>query len=273
MGSKINAKYGEFPGRIPYAKVGEGSKNLIYLVGGPGNDTPQGFALGMSIKSLLGLTDEYTFWVTSRKNRQPENYGTKEMAGDIAAVIREHFGGWVDAVIGVSYGGMIAQYLAADHPGVVGKYLFVATGYKVSDSVLELDRQFAKYQVTGKNGRALYTVGKYVYPPGLKRSIMKIIFFLIGSLMKEKHHEDFESDTLKEAEMSSHHSSMDSLGKIEDPVLVIGGDTDLAFPLEVQNETVSAISGAKQIVYAQRGHGDYLGEKRFADDVKAFISE
>ena len=273
MGSIIVAEFGEFSGRIPYAKVGRGNKNLIYLVGGPGNDTPSGFALNMYIRGLLELTKEYTFWVTSRKKGQPENYGTKEMAADTAAVIQDKFDGWIDAVIGVSYGGMIAQYLAANHPGIVGKYLFVGTGYTVSEKVLELDKKFAKYQVAGKNGRALYTVGEYIYPPGIKRAVMRIALVLIGSLMKEEHHTDFGSDTLKEAEMSCHHNSKDVLGKITDSVLVIGGDTDIAFPLNVQNETAKAIPGARQIVYAKRAHGDYLGEKRFANDAKSFLLE
>lgn len=271
MAAKIVAEYGEFSGRIPYAKVGRGHRNCIYLVGGPGNDTPRGFGLKMCISGLLELANEYTFWVTSRKKGQPDNYGTKEMAVDMANVIQSRFDGWIDAVIGASYGGMIAQYIAANHPGIAGKYLFIAAGYKVSEKVLALDRKFAEYQVAGKNGRALYTVGEYIYPPGIKRSIMRIAFFLIGSLMNEEHHADFESDTLKEAEMSSYHNSKDVLGQITDSVLIIGGDSDLAFPLNVQEETAEAIPGAKQIVYSKRAHGDFLGEKRFANDVKSFL--
>jgi pimeloyl-ACP methyl ester carboxylesterase len=269
--AQIQAVNGSFPGNIPYAKVGHGTKNIVCLVGGPGNDVPRGMELSMYIAGFKSFTDEYSIWVTSRKQGQPDNYGTREMAADTARAIQETFPGGLDAIVGISYGGFVAQYLAADFPELVPKYLLVSTASRGSREVCELDMRFAELLVAGKNGRAFFSVAGYLYPPGIKRSTMRLLMFVLGGLTREHHHPDFKSDVINEARMELEHDSAAVLSRITDSVLMIGGDRDLAFPRELQEETAAAIPGARLILYEGRAHGDVTADKRFAHDVRNFF--
>lgn len=269
--SKTETVQGSFPGNIPYVKVGSGAKNIVYLIGGPGNDLPRGMELSMYLVGLKSLTSEYSIWVTSRKQRQPDNYGSREMAADTARAIQAAFPDGLDVVMGMSYGGLIAQYLAADFSGLVRKYILVATAVRVSEVVGEMDMRFAELLAAGKNARALFLAGGYLYPPGLKRLVMRLLMFLLGGLSNEKHHPDYETDVIKEARMEVKHDTAAVLGQITDPVLMIGGDRDLAFPRALQEETAAAIPGARLILYEGRGHGEVMADSRFAHDISSFL--
>jgi pimeloyl-ACP methyl ester carboxylesterase len=227
--------------------------------------------ISMCLGGLKSVLDEYTFWITSRKNGQPENYGTREMAADTAAAIKQVFPDGIAAAMGMSYGGLIAQYLAADFRGLVPKYVFVATAYRCSSEVAKADLQFAQHLAAGRNGRAFYEVGGYLFPPGLKRMLMRVLMFLLGAFISSKHHPDFKTDVIKEALMLAKHNSMDVLNHIADPVLLVGGDRDLAFPRELQEETATTIPGAQLILYEGRGHGEVTSHRRFAQDVLEFL--
>jgi pimeloyl-ACP methyl ester carboxylesterase len=194
------------------------------------------------------------------------------MAADTATAIRSTFdGGRVDAVMGLSMGGLIAQYVAADHPGIAGRYLLVSTGYRVPADILELDRRFAEHLAAGRNARAYSTIALYLAAPGLKRAALRMGFFLFGLLATEGHHPDFAADVLNEAEAEARHDARDALGRISDQVLVIGGDSDMAFPPSIQTETAGLISGAKLILYPRRGHMDVASHPRFPADVRSFL--
>ena len=273
MGRRNKPTFGDFPGRIPYAKIGRGAKNLIYIIGGPGNEIPRGLGLRMYTGNISFLTDEYTIWVTARKKGQEDDYSTRKMAADMALVIGECFSGTVDVVMGISYGSLIAQYMAADFPGLTRQYILVSTGVRVPPFVAGLDMKFAEHLAAGRNGRAMLIVADYLFPPGLKRSLIKILLFPAGMFSGKAHHPDFATDVLKEARMEALHDARDALGSIVDPVMMIGGSSDLAFPLDIQQETAALIPGVRFEVYSGRGHGDTTADKRFAEDVRSFLEK
>jgi pimeloyl-ACP methyl ester carboxylesterase len=262
---------GYFPGRIPYARTGAGAKNIVFLTGGPGNDTPHRTEVSMSLRRLRSVTDHYTFWITSRKNRQPDNYGTREMAADTATAITQMFPEGIDAVMGVSYGGLIAQYLAADFPGLVPKYVLVATAHRCSPQVAAADLRFAQYLAAGRNGRAFYEVAGYLAPRGWKQLLLRSLMLVMGAFIGGHHHPDYAADVINEATMEAKHDSIDVLGRIADPVLMVGGDRDVAFPKDLQQKTAAAIPNARIVLYEGRGHGGVTNHKRFAQDVLGFL--
>jgi len=269
--ARLEIETGYFPGRIPYARTGTGPKNVVYLTGGPGNETPHGMEVSLCLGGLKASTDQYTFWITSRKNGQPENYGTREMAADTAAAIKEVFPQGIDAVMGLSYGGLIAQYVAADFPGLVPKYVFVATAHRCSAEVAAADMRFAEYLAAGKNGRAFGEVATYIAPPGLRRFFLRGLMILAGAFVRGERHPDYQTDVIREAKMEASHDSMVDLGRVQDQVLMIGGDRDLAFPKDLQQKTASAIPNVRLVFYERRGHGGVTNNKRFASDVLSFL--
>jgi pimeloyl-ACP methyl ester carboxylesterase len=100
---------------------------------------------------------------------------------------------------------------------------------------------------------------------------MRGLMSLLGAFVSNAHHPDYKTDVINEALMEAKHNSLDVLGHISDPVLLVGGDRDLAFPKELQEETAAAIPGAQHILYQGRGHGQVTSHKRFAQDVLEFL--
>lgn len=269
----MNVEYGDFQGGIPFAKVGRGGKNLIYLVGGPGNDVPRGMMLNMYIAGIRHLTDDYTVWVTTRKKGQQDGYGTREMASDTAEALRKTFGDRVDVVVGFSFGGMIALWIAADHPGLSNRYVLISTALRVPEYVADLDMLFAEHLAAGRNSKAMGVLAEYLEPPGVKKILTKMLFQILGGLGGEKHHPEFAFDVIQEANAEALHDASEGLRLIVDPVLVMGGDSDLAIPWNLMEETAAGIPGSKLIIYKGKGHSDVHKDKHFRDDLLAFLTE
>lgn len=196
----------------------------------------------------------------------------RETTHPTAHAIKEVFPDGVTAVMGVSYGGLIAQYIAADFPGLVPAYVLVVSAHRVAEEVINKDMRFAELLAAGKSGRAFAATADYVSPPGIRRTAMKMAMFLLGGLFGGKHHADFETDVIKEAVMEMRHDSLNDLGRISDPVLMIGGDADVAFPKNLMEESAAAIPGAKLILYPDRGHGGVTSHPDFARDVLEFLA-
>ena len=112
--------------KVPVAAFGKGEKALILLPGvGDGLATAEGKALPLALSYRM-LVKDYRVYVMSRRIPLPEDFGIKEMAADIAAVM-ERLGIEKASVAGVSMGGMIAQHFAADFPEKTEKLILVVT--------------------------------------------------------------------------------------------------------------------------------------------------
>ncbi|MFP4112939.1 MAG: alpha/beta fold hydrolase [Spirochaetota bacterium] len=266
-----NVATGIFPQGIPYARFGNGPRTLLMLAGGPGNDAPRGLSFTMYSKPAVPVGDEYTVWIVTRRIGQPPGFTTRAMAGDVARVIAEEFGGRVDAVIGMSMGGMIAQYLAADHPGCADRLVLLSTAYRGDPRAAELDRQFAAHLAAGRHGRAYAAVMGYLYPPGVRRMFLSVLMRAMSPILAEKHHEHFASDVLVEAEACRLHDAEADLGSVRDPVVVIGGDADLCFPKDLQEKTAALIPGSRLILYPGRGHANAASHPSYPSDLRGFL--
>lgn len=259
--------------RIPYVRFGSSDRHLLLLTGGPGNDLPHGLGLTMYIAPTKKLLDRFSVWILTRRMGQPPGFSTRDMAADIADVIARDFGGRVAGVMGLSMGGLIAQYLAADHPGLAGRYVFAATAMRISPEAAGLDRAMAEHLAAGRHGPAYAAVMGYLSPPGPGRLFSKGMVRLLGPLLREPHHADFSRDVLNEALAEEAHDSSQVLCRIREPVLVIGGDSDLCFPASLQQATAAAIPGAGLVLYPGRGHGNVLRHPQFAAEIRRFLMD
>jgi len=68
------------------------------------------------------------------------------------------------------------------------------------------------------------------------------------------------------------HDSKQRLAEIRVPTLVIGGDQDFFFPVELYRETAAGIPNAKLVLYEGVGH-NAVASKRFAEDILEFLTE
>lgn len=63
----------------------------------------------------------------------------------------------------------------------------------------------------------------------------------------------------------------DRLGEIEAPTLLIAGDRDRNFGMELFERTAALIPDSRLIIYEGRGHGGTFTDRWFARDVVAFL--
>jgi len=263
--------YGGFRNGVPYVRFGEGTRELVLLYDGPGNELPTGSALSMLRKAMGMLTSLYRINVVTRKPGLTEGYTTRDMSNDFAEMIQEHFSGKVDVVIGMSYGGLIAQHFAADHPNLFNHIVLAMTGLRVSAEGLALDEKYAELLSRGKSGAAYTEIMDAPYPPGIRKSIRDSSLWLASRSMKKPKRESFALDILIEVKAEKEHDPTGSLPKIKMPVLVISGDRDYYFPVELVREMERFMPNSIVRIYAGRGR-DALEDSKFAGDVIEFVT-
>ena len=95
--------------------------------------------------------------------------------------------------------------------------------------------------------------------------------YVVGpSMLGKDNTETFRRDVLIEAQAELDHDALESIQRIQAPVLILGGDQDKYFPVEYFQETAAMIPGATLKIYADRGH-DLFGDAQAARDILAWV--
>ena len=265
--------YGTFKNGIPYLRFGSGPKTLLLLAGGPGNIVPTGFGASGFTKGMRAFTADYTVYLVTRKSHLPEGYSTQDMARDYAEMIRQEFGGHVDLVVGASFGGLIAQHLAADYPDVFGHLVIAMAAHRISDAAKQIDARYAELISQRRDRDAMALRAEAVLPKGLLRSVMAGMLWLFGKVLLGPIDDTFRRDVVVEAQAELAHTALDSLARIKVPVLLVGSDTDFAFPLSYMQEMAGLIAQATLKIYPG-GHTAAFLDQRFeiAPEVLAVLA-
>jgi len=190
------------------------------------------------------------------------------MALDFGNMINDEIGGPID-IIGYSYGGLISQYLASYYPELVHCLIIAASAYKVSQAGKDLDSKIAKFESQGKWGEA-YATGASVYYQGLNKFIYKLLVRLKDGMNRNRPAKS-PSDYLIEAEAEVNHDSINELPRIKARTLVIAGDKDYFFPIDLLRETAAKIPEAELSLYEGLGH-DVCFRKQFNEDILTFLT-
>ncbi len=267
--AKRNLTYDRFGNGVPYLKFGTGAKTLLFLLGGPGNTLPVGVATTGFTRGMRGFCDEYTVYLVSRKSGLPPHYTTKDMADDYAAIVRNDFSGQVDLIIGFSFGGLILQHFAADHGQLAKSMVIGGAAHKISAEAKRIDYRYALLVNQGKDREAMAERAAAVFPPGVRRKVLARVLWVFGPMLMGPVEGTFRHDVLIEAEAEMSHDAETSLGRIENPLLVVCGRDDFAFSVADVKEMVGKIRDARLKVYDQ-GHSTVFLDKHFVHDVQAF---
>ncbi len=230
---------------------------------------PSGFGLNMYSNPYRQAGKDFTIFVVGRKAGKPSGYSTRHMAADCATAIEREIGAPAD-VIGASYGGLIAPYLAADYPGLVKRLVLASAAYRVCDHGKALDQRFAELQSQGRWGAAYAAEVTGVYPAGFRRYLFPPLVRLMLSF--DRHKPASPQDFLIEAQAENEHDCRDILKEIKAPTLVIAGDRDYFFPVDLLKETASLIPNARLVLLKGKGHGA-VATGRFGREVLAFLRQ
>jgi pimeloyl-ACP methyl ester carboxylesterase len=192
-------------------------------------------------------------------------YSIAQLADDAAGVLdaldirRAH-------VVGVSMGGMIAQELALRHPERV-RGLVLACTYARPDAAIErqLETSLGVFGGSrGADGSIHVDLGKldpmmffqHLLPTVfnaqfIMNELPKLIQIFAGSLQY-----GFSMDTIMAQVVATQaHDTVDRLGQIKSPTLVLTGDRDLLIPSTCSDLLAAKIPGAKLTKIPGGSHG------------------
>lgn len=252
-------------GRMDYIRFGRGTRHLIMLPGlGDALRSVKGTALPMALMYRIFAKD-FTVWMFSRKQPLTKGATTRDMARDQAEAM-DVLGIAEADVVGVSMGGMIAQHLAIDFPEKVKKLVLVVTCAEPNPILRESVEEWVALARKGDSAGFMDSNLRRIYSEGYYRK-NKWLAPLAGRLTKPKSYERF----FIQAKACLTHNAAESLGMIQAPTLVVGGEKDLALGGEASRHMAASIPGAKLHMYSQWGHGLYEEEKDFNSLILDFL--
>ena len=252
LGRGPSVEYGHL-GRFPYHRVGDGDRRLLVVPGlsdalgpqGPSRATAEWFAR----RFYADLTDVFDVWVVSRPRGMPEEYTTRDVAGEYASLL-DRTG--PASVLGLSMGGLIAQHLAADYPDLVDKLVLGVSGHRLGDEGRRAVRRWRDWAEAGEwlelalDATAATYAGyrRLLYPPLLRAANG------VASLEPEN-----PADAVTSCRACLGHDAEDELDAVDAPTLVLGGAADRLFPESVLRKTTREIPDAKLGLLGGVGHG------------------
>ncbi|RDY27752.1 alpha/beta hydrolase [Romboutsia weinsteinii] len=251
---------------MDYICFGKGQKNLIMIPGlGDGLKTVKGTAIPFAVM-YREFAKDYKVYVFSRKNKMENGYSTKDMATDLAEVMKK-IGIHKSSIMGISQGGMIAQHLAINYPELVDKLVLAVTVSIANETVNNvvgnwIDRAIAE----DYKGIMIDTAEKSYSEKAIKK--YRLLYPIITRVGKPKNFNRF----IIQANACINHNVYDELDKINSKTLVIGGDNDKVVGKNSSEEIAERIPNSKLVILNGLGHMAYEEAKDFNTQVLNFLN-
>jgi pimeloyl-ACP methyl ester carboxylesterase len=246
---------------LPYLSAGSGPP-LVVLLFTPQAASPTGLARWSTMRMLRRFTEHFTVYVVNRPPGLPSTTTMADLASVYAAGIGATFEDRVP-VLGISTGGSIALQLAADHPDLVDRLVLGGTACTLGPVGRRAQRGYIERARRGS--RPSPALAEVVTESTIGRRLLGGLLWLSDG-SREDH---TDAVTVLNAE-----DGFDLRGRLHDikaPTLLIQGDKDLVYPVELARQTVDGIPDARLVVYTGRSHSGTFNDKRFAVDALAFL--
>ncbi|WP_369373678.1 alpha/beta fold hydrolase [Promicromonospora sp. Populi] len=246
---------------LPYLTAGTGSP-LVVLLFTPEAANPTGLARWSTMRMLRPFIEHFTVYVVNRPPGLPSTTTMADLAAVYAAALRSTFEGPVN-VLAISTGGSIALQLAADHPDLVGRLVLAGTACALGPVGKRAQRAYIERARQGR--RPSPALAEVVTESAIGQRLLSGLLWLSDG----GHKDHTDAVTVLNAE-----DGFDLRGRLNDiraPTLLIQGDKDLVYPVELARQTVEGIPGARLVVYAGVSHSGTFNDNRFAVDALAFL--
>jgi pimeloyl-ACP methyl ester carboxylesterase len=224
---------------------------------------PTGVARWSTLRMLRPFTKRFTVYVVNRPPGLPSTTTMAEFATMYAQAIRATFEDSVD-VLAISTGGSIALQLAADHPGVVARLVLGGTACALGPIGKRAEASYVERARLGQ--RPSPALAEALTKSAVGRRLVAGLLWL-----SDGRQDNGDAATVLNAEVE-----FDLRARLRDiaaPTLLIQGDKDVIYPLDLAMLTVQGIPRGRLVVYKGRGHSGTFTDRRFARDALAFLLE
>jgi pimeloyl-ACP methyl ester carboxylesterase len=260
---------GRFRNGVPYLAFGEGRPLAVFPGLGMTNGNPTGIGRWGELQILRPLARAFTVYRVGRRVGLRNGTTMADFVEDHAAALEGEFGGSVD-VLGISTGGSIALQLAVDRPERVNRLVIAGSAGRLSPHGRELQRRAAELAASGDRGGLSAIMAPELADSRLGRKVAGAVLGLVGPLFTRR---DWDpSDMIRTIMAEDAFDVTERLHEISAPTLVIGGERDTFYAVDLFRETVRGIPDARLMLYGNRKHGGTFTDRRFGRDVRAFLS-
>lgn len=257
------AATGTLPGGYRYLRVGDAARPLVVVPGFDDAMTSGRYprALGPAVATYFWrYLDDHAVYVVSRPRGLPDGYSIAASADGHARALADL--GPVD-VLGISMGGMIGQQLGVRHPDLVDRLVVASSACRLGESGRErtrraLDRARERDWPTirAELANAAFADWRRVAYPAFLTTAGRFLPQPVPAV---------PSDVRVSLEAILDYDGGDDLDGLECPTLVVAGDRDPYFPVEVVRETVERIPGAELALVRGARHGAFHERKVTVD--------
>ena len=257
-------------GGLPYLAVGEGPPLVVFPGGAPSHANPTGIQRRLAARFLAPLArGGFTVYNVNRKVGLEPGSTMADIAADYARALETTFGGPVD-VLGISTGGSVAQQFAVDHPWLVRRLVLAGTAHRLGPVAREAQRRSAGYAARGDHRRSLAAAAPTIARSRTGQRFIGAAFWLMAPLAGMGKSWD-PSDMIATLRAEDAFDVADRLCGVRAPTLLIVGDRDQNFGMELFRRTADLIPDCRLIIYEGRGHGGTFTDRRFARDIGSFL--
>jgi pimeloyl-ACP methyl ester carboxylesterase len=244
--------YGLFEDRLPYYRFGSGTDQLLVI---PGlSDALRGDGPNRAIGEMLArrfraYADDYTVWVVSRPSGLPAGSSTRDMAGGYATVLDAVGGG---DVVGLSLGGFVAQHLAADYPALVDRLVLGVSASRLGEEGRSIVSLWRRLAAEGRWGPLAADTARHTYV-GWRAPAYAAALRVLGATALGR--PGTPADVVVSCEACLDHDAGDRLAALAVPTMVVGGDRDDLFPVDLLRETADTLPEGRLELIPGVGHG------------------
>lgn len=241
--------YGQFEGRIPYHRAGDGDETVVVL---PGMSDAFGADPGRATAEYLArvthrrLTDDFAVWTVGRPPNLDPDATTRDLAGTAATALDELGGGHV---VGLSMGGLVAQHLAVDYPELVDRLVIGSAAARLGDAGRTILEEWETWAETDE-WATLYAAAARESYAGWRRWAYPPLLRVLGPLWTPPYPEDVSTSI----RACLAHDASDRLDAVTARTLVVGGDADRLFPASLLRETKASLPDATLALLGDAGH-------------------
>jgi pimeloyl-ACP methyl ester carboxylesterase len=264
MASEFAITEGMLPGGLPYFRLGSGPRLIVLRGFTTTHDNPTGMQRTFEIKLLAPLARHFDVYAVNRAPGLAHGTTMADIARQHAEAFREAFGAPID-LLGFSSGGSIALQVAADHPDVVRRLVLVGAAGRIGTEAAAAQMRYIDAVAEGRRGAHHLASMKVSSRIGAK--VLAPVMWLMDPLARPKDPSDMVAFARAE-------DAFDLTGRLADvaaPTLVIGGERDNVYGLDLLRGTADGVRDGRLLVYEKASHASAMTDKRLGDDVAGFL--